>query len=196
MVAEAEPLTIDYGIINEHPFFCTCGMGFDAFISDRFAKAGKRGFVTYAKTTLVDGLSYKAEQYEISIDDGEREQVDAYVLTAGNAAQYGNDFFIAPSASVRDGLLSVTILSPFPLYSAAKVLYQMHAGTLERNSHTRTFNCRHLHVWRKEAGPIHFDGDPVGTTAEVDIRIVAGGLKVISLTPDPSPIGEGSENFC
>ena len=23
---------LDYGIINGHPFFCTCGMGFDAFI--------------------------------------------------------------------------------------------------------------------------------------------------------------------
>ena len=28
---------LDYGIINEHPFFCTCGMGFDAFISMKFA---------------------------------------------------------------------------------------------------------------------------------------------------------------
>ena len=27
----------DYGIINDLPFFCTCGMGFDAFISLKFA---------------------------------------------------------------------------------------------------------------------------------------------------------------
>ena len=39
---------LDYGIINEHPFFCTCGMGFDAFVSMKFAEAGKRGPITYA----------------------------------------------------------------------------------------------------------------------------------------------------
>ena len=40
---------LDYGIINEHPFFCTCGMGFDAFVSMKFAEAGKRGPITYAE---------------------------------------------------------------------------------------------------------------------------------------------------
>lgn len=178
-IADAEVRVIDSGVINGHPFFCTCGMGFDAFISDRFANAGKRGFATYAKTTLVDGLSYKPEQYDITIDDMPAEHVQAYVLTAGNASQYGNDFFIAPGASLCDGLLSVTILSPFPLYSAPKVLYQMHAGTLERNVHSRMFACRHLHISRSAEGPVHFDGDPVRTTAEVDIRIEPSSLRVV-----------------
>lgn len=33
--------TIDYGIIDNHPFFCTCGVGFDAFVSLKFADSGK-----------------------------------------------------------------------------------------------------------------------------------------------------------
>ena len=40
---DCEITDLDYGIINEHPFFCTCGVGFDAFISEKFAEAGKRG---------------------------------------------------------------------------------------------------------------------------------------------------------
>ena len=31
--------SFDYGVINDLPFFCTCGMGFDAFISFKFAEA-------------------------------------------------------------------------------------------------------------------------------------------------------------
>lgn len=27
--------------------FCTCGVGFDAFVSLKFANAGKRGLLTY-----------------------------------------------------------------------------------------------------------------------------------------------------
>ena len=38
--------SLDYGVINGLPFFCTCGMGFDAFISFKFAGAGKRGPLT------------------------------------------------------------------------------------------------------------------------------------------------------
>ena len=32
---------IDYGKINDAPFFCTCGVGFDAFVSLKFAQGGK-----------------------------------------------------------------------------------------------------------------------------------------------------------
>ena len=39
------------------PFFCTCGMGFDAFISMKFAEAGKRGVITYVQKVLEEGLN-------------------------------------------------------------------------------------------------------------------------------------------
>ncbi len=54
---------LDYGLINEIPFFCTCGMGFDAFISEKFASAGKRGLGTYIENTLRGGLAYEPETY-------------------------------------------------------------------------------------------------------------------------------------
>ena len=37
---------IDYGRVNGIPFFCTCGVGFDAFVSLKFAESGKRGLLT------------------------------------------------------------------------------------------------------------------------------------------------------
>ena len=43
---------LDYGVINDIPFFCTCGMGFDAFISMKFAESGRRGPVTYLENIL------------------------------------------------------------------------------------------------------------------------------------------------
>ena len=58
IINEAEIHLLDYGIINDHPFFCTCGMGFDAFISHKFAEAGKRGPITYVENVLKGGLQY------------------------------------------------------------------------------------------------------------------------------------------
>lgn len=55
---------------QQSPFFCTCGMGFDAFISMKFAEAGKRGPITYVQKVLEEGLRYEPETYEIEDDEG------------------------------------------------------------------------------------------------------------------------------
>ena len=79
---------LDYGLINDKPFFCTCGVGFDAFISLKFAEAGSRGLKTYLEKTLVDGLRYKPETYRIYIggeEEGEMQEIDAFLIACANA---------------------------------------------------------------------------------------------------------------
>ena len=111
VLAECRVQALDYGLINDFPFFCTCGMGFDAFISERFSSAGKRGLGTYIEKALQDGLNYKPETYEVEMD-GQTELHNAFLIACGNASQYGNNFQIAPQASMSDGLLDVTIMEP------------------------------------------------------------------------------------
>ncbi|MDE6629676.1 MAG: acylglycerol kinase family protein [Muribaculaceae bacterium] len=42
----------DYGTVNSIPFFCTFGMGFDAAVSHRFARQGRRGMLSYIRSAL------------------------------------------------------------------------------------------------------------------------------------------------
>ena len=81
---------LDYGTINDHPFFCTCGMGFDAFVSMKFAEAGKRGPITYVENVLREGLKYKPETYVIEDDNG-TTHYKAFLISCANASQYGNN---------------------------------------------------------------------------------------------------------
>jgi YegS/Rv2252/BmrU family lipid kinase len=97
---------LDYGIINDYPFFCTCGMGFDAFVSQKFAEAGKRGPITYIENVLREGLKYKPETYEIEDETGTK-RYKAFLISCANASQYGNNAYIAPQASMSDGLMDV-----------------------------------------------------------------------------------------
>ena len=60
---------IDYGKINGTDFFCTCGVGFDAFVSLKFAHAGKRGLLTYLEKTLLESLKYEPETYELETEN-------------------------------------------------------------------------------------------------------------------------------
>ena len=70
IINESSVACIDYGKINNIPFFCTCGVGFDAFVSLKFADSGKRGLLTYLENTLHESLSYKPETYEIENEEG------------------------------------------------------------------------------------------------------------------------------
>ena len=169
--------SLDYGI-NDIPFFCTCGMGFDAFISEKFAAAGKRGLGTYIEKALQDGLSYKPETYELTLD-GQKEVHTAFLVACGNASQYGNNFQIAPQASMSDGLLDVTIMEPFGMLKAPKIVMQMLRGTLDKNPAIHTYQCRSLHVHRSVPGVIHFDGEPAEAGTDIDIHLVEKGLRVV-----------------
>lgn len=170
--------TLDSGVINGHPFFCTCGMGFDAFISMKFAEAGKRGLMTYVEQMLREGLSYKPETYEIEDEMGSKTY-KAFLISAANASQYGNNAYIAPHASMSDGLLDVIIMQPFSLIEAPQVTLEMLNKTIDKNVNIRTFKARHVHIHRSKPGLIHYDGDPLMSDADVEIEVKPKSIRVV-----------------
>lgn len=182
VINKGETGLFDYGIINQQPFFCTCGMGFDAFVSLKFAQAGKRGLATYIKTVLKEGLAYKPDVYTI-VDDDHQHTYTAFLVACANASQYGNNAYIAPQASMQDGLLDIIIMEPFNILEAATLGIDLFAKTLKNNSHIRTFQTRSIHIHRNEPGAVHFDGDPTTMGTDIDISISPLGLKAV-INPD------------
>ena len=178
VINRCEVRQLDYGIINDYPFFCTCGMGFDAFVSMKFAEAGKRGPITYVENVLREGLKYKPETYTIEDDNGTL-QYKAFLISCANASQYGNNAYIAPQASMSDGLMDVIIMEPFDVFEAPQISIEMFSKTLDKNSKIKTFRTRHLHIHRDKPGVIHYDGDPVMTGADIDIELKPKGINII-----------------
>lgn len=175
--------TLDYGRINGLPFFCTCGLGFDAFLSQKFAEAGKRGLTTYIEKALTDGLNYKPETYTItSINaNGESTEVSqkAFLITCANATQFGNNAMIAPQASMKDGLLDIIIIEPFAPFEAPIIAVQLFNGTLPRNSRVKNFRASHLTITRNGSGPVHCDGDPFTTGADIEVEVIEQSFRVV-----------------
>lgn len=177
--------TCDYGKINGHPFFCTAGVGFDAEVSDTFAKAGKRGLPTYLKTTIGVGLKYKGEEMDLEFDDGEVIKDERFwLITAGNAAQYGNDFFITPDASLRDGYLDVNLWKPFNKLTSPIVGLELYEKWITKNSKVRVKRCKKVTIHRKKEGVIQWDGDPAQGPKDLIMEIVEGGIKMVVGDPN------------
>lgn len=171
--------SLDYGVINSMPFFCTCGMGFDAFISQKFAEAGKRGPITYMENILKEGLKYKPEVYEVE-DDSESTKYKAFLIACANASQYGNNAYIAPKATMTDGLMDVIIMEPFTAFDAPQISIDMFNKTLDKNSKIKTFKAKRIHIHRSQPGAIHYDGDPIMTGTDIDVHIEERGIKIIT----------------
>lgn len=169
---------IDYGRINGTAFFCTCGLGFDAFVSLKFANAGKRGLLTYLEKTLQESLKYEPETYELETEDG-TSKYKAFLIACGNASQYGNNAYIAPQATLTDGLLDVTILEPFTVLDVPSLSFQLFNKTIDQNSRIKTFRCKKLCIHRTKPGVVHFDGDPMQAGKHVNVEIIKNGLRVV-----------------
>ncbi len=179
IIAKCNIETLDYGVINDHPFFCTCGVGFDAFVSEKFANSESRGLITYIENTLSEGIKYEPETYEVEIE-GMSQRQKAYLIACGNASQYGNNVYITPNASMKDGLLDVTIMEPFPITEAPQIVLQLFSKSIDRNSRVKTLQCKELKIHRESEGVVHFDGDPVLCGKDLHIRIIEKGIRMVT----------------
>lgn len=170
---------LDYGLINDIPFFCTCGMGFDAYVSKKFAEAGKRGPVTYVEQVFREGMRYKPETYVIEDAQGNTVTYKALLVSCANASQYGNNAYIAPQASMHDGLLDIIVMEPLDLIETPQVIMDMMNKTLDKNPKIKTFCTNEITIHREAPGYIHYDGDPAMSGADVRIKIVNKGVRMI-----------------
>lgn len=179
LIDDGRVMTIDCCKANGRVFFCTCGVGFDAAVSQKFAGERRRGSLTYLKNTIEEYLSYRPEPYELSIDHQtlcER----AFLVACANASQYGNNAFIAPHANVQDGRMDVTILSPFTPLDIAPLAIQLFTKQIDRNSKIKTMKAREVTIIRQKPGVMHLDGEPVMAESRIDITVDPHALKVLA----------------
>ncbi|GAC1307713.1 MAG: YegS/Rv2252/BmrU family lipid kinase [Mucilaginibacter sp.] len=169
---------IDSAKVDGQPFFNMAGMGFDAHISEVFAKRKKRGFFTYLVSSIQEFNKYKPETYHIEVDGNVYER-EAFMLSFANSSQYGNNAHISPHASVQDGLLDICVIKQFPFWRLLEMGMRMLAKRTDRTNYLEIIRGKHIHVKRSGPGPVHLDGEPHISGAGTTIELVPNSLKVI-----------------
>ncbi|MDD6852192.1 MAG: diacylglycerol kinase family lipid kinase [Bacteroidales bacterium] len=180
----------DYCMANQHPFFCTCGVGFDAHVSAKFAESKKRGPMSYLKNTLVEYLRYRSEEYSIETADQVLTE-RAFVIACGNASQYGNNAFITPNASMQDGLIDVTLIQPFTPLDTAVLGILLFTKHIDQDTNIQSFRTPSLTIHRPKAGVMHIDGEPMMMEADIEVKCVHNGIKIFL----PKDGGENKKTF-
>lgn len=193
IIAADNVVSCDYGTVCGRPFFCTFGVGFDAAVSDHFARSHRRGLLTYLQCAIEEFIHYDSEHYTIEID-GKEFSRDAFLVVCCNASQYGNNAFIAPDASIRDGVLDITVVHSGNKLQKAVVGFDMMAGFIGKNSLVETVRASRATIVRSAPGPAHIDGEPLTMGERLEVECHAGSLRIFtnprkeSFTPIVTPM--------
>ena len=161
-----------------------CGLGFDAKIAHEFARQHKRGYSTYITQVVKNFFTAKTYPFQIKIDKRKFES-EAYFICVANSNQFGNNFTIAPQASLVDGLLDVVIMTRQNKLSVLLETFLQVSGrnkmitgnileleaALQKQAGVIYFQTERLQIANPSNAPLHMDGDPVESPDKLEILI-------------------------
>lgn len=169
----------DYGTVNSIPFFCTFGMGFDAAVSHRFARQGRRGMLSYIRSALSEYVQFRPQTYTLSAN-GKILTEKAFLVAVCNASQWGNNAYIAPEASITDGLLDITVVHSGSPIDAAVMGMDIFTGFINKNTMVHCFRAPAAVIYRAASGEAHVDGEPMMLDEILDIKCHRGALPLFA----------------
>jgi YegS/Rv2252/BmrU family lipid kinase len=174
--------TVDTALVNDIPFLAIAGTGFDAEVAEMFSKSKRRGFFSYIYLSAKKYFTYKPSEYEINID-GTIHHKKAFLISVANGNQYGNNAYIAPEASVKDGLLDVCIMRPFTLLSGLAMMVRLFRRTLNRSSYVEIIRGKKIEISKSQANEklcLHYDGEPGGIVDIIKIAVQPRSIRIIT----------------
>lgn len=186
LIFNGEAHTTDAFLINDKFSVHVCGLGFDAKVAYDFSKKKRRGLQTYTKIALTNLRA--ATTYPFVIETKEAQfNVEAFLVCIANSNQFGNNFKIAPKASICDGLLDVVILKKTSksqiILSFLKQITSGKIQTLSKKNINKSniiyFQTNQLKIENPGLAPLHIDGDPSETNRYFSIEILPSTYKLI-----------------
>ncbi len=177
---------IDGLFINDRFSCMLCGIGFDATVAHEFARKKRRGLKTYIKVTTTNFFTAKPYPFEIRSPDNSFT-TEAYFISIANSNQFGNNFTIAPHASLQDGLLDIVVVKkmsklmlPFSLISHVTGITNAFAADVNaEEGNILYFQTPTLTIANPHQALLHIDGDPADTAENFNIRVVPNAFKLI-----------------
>jgi len=177
---------VDAFYVNEQFACMLSGLGFDAKVAHDFAAAGTRGLWTYVKTAARNYFSADTYPFEIYLN-GQHFSSDAYFISIANSNQFGNNFRIAPEASLQDGMLDVVIVQKMARgRMLTSVLRQIFSGKVQprygKNDASKDilyFQAKSMTIRNPRLAPLHIDGDPCPSNDTFTIQVIPKAFRLL-----------------
>lgn len=159
-------------------FISSCGVGFDAYMSSKFAQLKNRGMWGYIKAIYKEYFSYQAGTYELKFN-GQVIEEKALLITVANSPQYGNNAVISPGAKLDNGLLDICVVYPFPLHALPGMVRRLFNNSIDKSKYITIYRTKELVITGSSA-KVQFDGDFFELDKKVLIKVNPGSLNLIA----------------
>ncbi len=158
-LVEGENLQLDVCKLNDQRFLCTSGIGFDALIAYKMSKAVSRGFLKYVQLVIQESIFYKPLDVRMRID-GVLIEKPVFLITFANASQFGNNAFIAPAASMTDGLIDVIVVRKFSKIWMPVFAVALFSKLIPKLPFVDCYKAKQIDLEMADTPYYHFDGEP------------------------------------
>lgn len=169
---------IDVCSIGRQRFLCTAGVGFDAQVAHKMSKASTRGFLRYIQLTVSESMAFKPFRIKMKVDNVVIEK-PVFLVTFANASQFGNNAYIAPSASMTDELIDVVVVNPFNKILLPVFGIGLFARFIPKLKFVECYKAKQIDIEFAETSIYHFDGEPGKLNVPAKITIEPEKLGVI-----------------
>lgn len=168
---------IDVLQMNDRCSLNVSGVGFDAEVAHEFDRLKMRGILSYIYAAVKLWFRYPEKKYKIT-SGGKIMKVSCFILSFANSSQYGNNAYIAPHASVRDGLMDICILKRPAFFEILWFLLFFVSSNLYKLSYFKEIQCEEALI-EGDLLRVHVDGEACTMESPIRLKILPGVLRVV-----------------
>ena len=136
-------------------------------------------FISFMWATLISVFLYGTKRIRILIDGSFEKEVSVWNVVVANGQYHGGGMWVAPNASVCDGLLHVTIIGDLTIPEVFLNLPKLYNGRIHDIGKVITRTCKKVAAISDERVLLEVDGEQPGMLPVV-AKILPGALDVIA----------------
>ena len=170
---------LDLGEADGRTFIGIASCGFDSE-ANRVANETRlvRGNLVYAYGALRALIGWRAATFTIELDGAPPRTTTGYTIAAANSKAYGGGMWLAPDASLEDGLLDLVIVGDVSKTRFLRLLPTVFKGEHVRQPQVEVLRCREARISAERPFEMYADGDPIAPLP-VRVRALPSAIRVM-----------------
>jgi YegS/Rv2252/BmrU family lipid kinase len=179
VLADGRERQIDVAEAGGRTYLGIASAGFDSDVQDiANATTLPLGELVYVYATLRALRGWRHARWQVVVD-GEAQSFDGYAVAVANSGVFGGGMYLAPEASLDDGLLDVVLTRAATKRSYLAGVPKVFKGTHVDNPDLTFLRGREITFEADRPFAAYADGDPIAQLP-VTIRVVPSAIRVLA----------------
>jgi len=190
LIASGHTRSIDLGVLvfQDHNgrdrcryFHNIASFGLGGEVAQRVNRMTKAlgPFISFMWATLMSVFLYGAKTIRILVDGSFEKKVSVWNMVVANGQYHGGGMWVAPGASVCDGLLQLTIIGDLTIPEVFLSLSKLYNGRIYDIDKVIARTCRKMAAISDDRVLLEVDGEQPGMLP-VAVKMVPGALQIIA----------------